>query len=318
MQRNQFDFIPNDLYRILKEGKNKTYFEIKENLSSEDIETLDEYFDFLLKREYGFWCSYEELDSFPEIDLSFQTPSHITNAIIDVDTNSNHDLNKIYSQLEDLGCKDLQIRFFSQISFDDLVKSIRPLATNRIRSLQLVIQASPEFTEDNLKELCRTNMKIVDVVVSLSQEDKISLAGVDEYTRLTFTKQKIDSCNNCGIVHFSYFTANMQAFSESQHYNSCLNRKISVDINGNIKNCPSMSEDFGNVNEVSFKDVLKREDFKKRWGIHKDQILVCMDCEFRHICTDCRAYLSDPTNLYSKPKKCTYDPYSATWQNHND
>lgn len=39
----------------------------------------------------------------------------------------------------------------------------------------------------------------------------------------------------------------------------------------------------------------------------------CMHCEFRHICTDCRAYLDDPEDRYSKPLKCSYDPFTTKW-----
>jgi len=52
---------------------------------------------------------------------------------------------------------------------------------------------------------------------------------------------------------------------------------------------------------------------KKYWNITKDQIDICKDCEFRHICTDCRAYIEDPKNIYSKPLKCGYNPYTNDW-----
>jgi len=42
---------------------------------------------------------------------------------------------------------------------------------------------------------------------------------------------------------------------------------------------------------------------------------VCQDCEFRHICTDCRAFIKDSNNIYSQPAKCGYNPYIAKWQN---
>ena len=29
--------------------------------------------------------------------------------------------------------------------------------------------------------------------------------------------------------------------------------------------------------------------------------------------TDCRAYIQDKNNIYSKPAKCNYDPYNAEW-----
>ena len=43
------------------------------------------------------------------------------------------------------------------------------------------------------------------------------------------------------------------------------------------------------------------------------KIHVCKDCEFRYICTDCRAYIEDPNDILSKPLKCGYNPYTAEW-----
>ena len=91
-------------------------------------------------------------------------------------------------------------------------------------------------------------------------------------------------------------------------HNSCLNRKISIDVDGAIKNCPSMSQNFGNIENTTLKESLKHSDFKNNWNITKDQVSVCKDCEFRYICTDCRAYVEKPENNYSKPLKCGYDP----------
>lgn len=39
-----------------------------------------------------------------------------------------------------------------------------------------------------------------------------------------------------------------------------------------------------------------------------------MYCEFRYICIDCRAYLVAPENIYSKPQKCGYDPFTNKWK----
>jgi len=103
-------------------------------------------------------------------------------------------------------------------------------------------------------------------------------------------------------------------FSESQVFNSCLNRKISIDKNGEIKNCPSMQTSFGNILKTSLLSVVNDENFKKKWAIGKDKIDICKDCEFRYICTDCRAYLKDSQNIFSKPLKCNYDPYTAKWE----
>jgi len=107
---------------------------------------------------------------------------------------------------------------------------------------------------------------------------------------------------------------NMDFYSECINFNSCLNRKISIDAQGNIKNCPSCTQSFGNIKDTTLKQALEHPDFKKLWSITKDQVDVCKDCEFRHMCTDCRVYIKDPENIYSQPSKCTYNPYIAKWQ----
>jgi hypothetical protein len=32
------------------------------------------------------------------------------------------------------------------------------------------------------------------------------------------------------------------------------------------------------------------------------------------MCTDCRVYLQDPNDIYSKPLKCGYNPYTNKWE----
>ena len=116
------------------------------------------------------------------------------------------------------------------------------------------------------------------------------------------------------------FIINNKFYSESLNHNTCLNRKIAVDINGDIKNCPSMVKSYGNIRDTSLLRAIQQPGFKRYWDINKEQVAVCKDCEFRYICTDCRAYTEDPydtsgpdgTNL-SKPLKCGYNPYTGEW-----
>jgi len=70
---------------------------------------------------------------------------------------------------------------------------------------------------------------------------------------------------------------------------------------------------FGNIKEVSLVEAIGHAEFKAFWNTTKDQVKVCQDCEFRYICTDCRAYIEEPEDKYSKPLKCGYDPYSGEW-----
>lgn len=95
--------------------------------------------------------------------------------------------------------------------------------------------------------------------------------------------------------------------------NSCLNKKIAIDKSGFIKNCPSSRKIYGHITETKLIDVID-EQFSSVWKINKDQIKECKDCEFRYICTDCRAYLKDSCDIYSKPEKCKYNPYEGIWE----
>lgn len=73
-----------------------------------------------------------------------------------------------------------------------------------------------------------------------------------------------------------------------------------------------MKHSYGHIQHTKLKECLEKEDFKKLWHIKKDEIEICRDCEFRYLCPDCRVFtISD--NLYSKPKKCNYDPYKNSW-----
>lgn len=118
---------------------------------------------------------------------------------------------------------------------------------------------------------------------------------------------------HCGVISKYWFTMSARSFNLSKLHNNCLHGKLSVDKEGNIKNCPSMSDSFGNIRDTTLAEVLEKPGFKKYWDIGKDKIHVCKDCEFRYICTDCRAYVENPEDLLSKPLKCGYNPYTGEW-----
>ena len=75
-----------------------------------------------------------------------------------------------------------------------------------------------------------------------------------------------------------------------------------------------MPQSFGNIKDTTLAKAIEKQSFKDFWHINKDKIDVCKDCEFRYICTDCRAFIKDPQNIYSQPAKCGYNPYICKWQ----
>lgn len=130
-----------------------------------------------------------------------------------------------------------------------------------------------------------------------------------------FVKTEIQDETHCGVIDPFYFSINLRTFSESLSYNNCLNRKISVDSDGFICNCPSLSGKYGLADDVNLNELANNNAFISVWQTAKNKIEKCKDCEFRLMCTDCRAYIEDISNPNSKPLKCNYNPYAGKWEN---
>jgi SPASM domain peptide maturase of grasp-with-spasm system len=315
LQFGSFKFIPNDLYDVLILAKNHPIVNIKKIYENKFDDAIDEYLLYLNENELGFWQSTENNDLFPPISLDWDEPSEITNCILDFHITSPYEFKEVLPQLEKLGCKDIQIRFYSEISLDFLSKTLYLLNTSRIKSVELMIKNDNTVTEKILLELCDKFPRIKFIIVHSSPEDTCSISqNSNNMGSVLFVKDVLQSEKHCGIINSTYFRTNLSLFSESQQHNTCLNRKISIDVNGEIKNCPSINKSYGNIKNTTLQNALDKNGFKDVWKISKDKIEKCKDCEFRHICTDCRAYIEKPDNIYSKPLKCGYDPYTAKWE----
>lgn len=307
-------YIPNDMYELIMFSQKNNFEKVIEKYGSELEEKINGYYNYLISNDLGFWTNNPEL--FPELSLDWDAPSQITNAIIDSSKVSNHHWENIINQLEELGCMDLQLRFFDIIQNTEIESILKILDGRRIKSVELILCFNEKLSKNFLKLLTKKNPRIKTIFVHSSPENyifKITSKDGEGMGNVLFTKQVIENQSHCGLISPLYFTFNTKAFAESQKYNSCLNRKIGIDIYGKIKNCPSLNKDFGIVSEVQIKDVIANEDFLIMANISKDQIQICKDCEHRYVCTDCRAYIEDEDNIKSKPKKCSYNPYEASW-----
>ncbi len=313
LQRNKYHFIPNSLYHILTEDK-RISLDILKVKYPKNIDTIEEYFQFLIDEDLGFFCPESELNEFPDLDLAWKNPSDITNAIIDVDNTTEIDsLKLVLQQLDILKCSSVQVRIFTDLANEVITRISKYFENSRIRSVDIILKYDESKSVSFFKYLVESNQRIFSFIIHSSPfEDIIDIKGWN--SQCIYTQKVIDSPLCCGVTNPNYFTVNLPFFTESQNHNTCLNRKISIDTSGNIKNCPSMVKSYGNIKDTQLSDVLVKPNFKDLWLINKDKIEVCKDCEFRHICIDCRAILQNPDNIYSKPSKCKYNPYEAIWE----
>lgn len=180
--------------------------------------------------------------------------------------------------------------------------------------MEIIAKYPKNLTDAQIDSFIDANDGVLLLVLFSAPDESVRKHGDRTYGFTVHTTQEINSSLHCGIVSPSYFAPNTKMYYDGLNGNSCLNKKIAIDVDGNIKNCPSQAKSFGNINSISILDAMSDIGFKSLWTITKDSIHVCKDCEFRMICTDCRAYIDNPEDIYSKPLKCGYNPYSSEWQ----
>ncbi len=313
IQREEVVFVPNDLADFIIKYNGKKYEKIINDISPTDIQTAKEYIEFLLEKELIYLGTNDDKNVIQGISEKYEYFGQISNAIIEVSKFTLDYLDIILSQLDELSCKALQITSYNKKLFiGDLSEIMNKINTyDYLNNIELI---TPSFgiSEYEAISFLRKNLRIDRLVLHSHLSNKI--VELPNATILIFTKEKLTSNKCCGNIDISYFTLNLFNFTESKNHNSCLNQKISIDLKGDIKNCPGVNDSYGNIMNTQLKSVCENETFNNKWNITKDQITVCKDCEFRYMCTDCRAYIDDPDDIRSKPLKCGYNPYTNVWE----
>jgi SPASM domain peptide maturase of grasp-with-spasm system len=309
LQRRAHVEITLGLYELITEHGGRPVAEIQADYEAEDAERVEEAFQMLVDAELGFW-SEDGADRFPPMDLSFESPTEITNAIVDVDASSSHDYAKLFAQLDELGCIHVELRFYDPVSADEIDQALAHTRHSRLRTIQLMLPFAG-WDDESFDRVCDTHTRVAYVTVYGADANR-----VDERKRswpVHFTTEVIESSDDCGKINPRHFATNLPTFTEAQSFNSCLNRKLGIDVNGDIKNCPSHQQCHGNLARDSLVQITRKPAFREPWTISRDRVEVCRDCEYRYICTDCRVFVTDPDDPLSKPAKCSYDPYSGSW-----
>ncbi len=310
LHRGKVYSIPLPLAEFLEETKNSDTLEDIDSFSKEDKDTIQEYIEYLEKIELGFWT--DESERFPDLNLQWKSPEHINNVIIEMEQLGYDDLNKITIALTNLLCKFVELRFYKTVDLDKLAFFAENCSESVIRSITVFLPFTHKL---NVEEVERLTIKYPRIVLFIihSTKEKITMLDTNN-PKIQIISRVIDNRNHCGIIDPKLFTIKIPVFTESLKFNSCLNKKLSIDINGNIKNCPSMPQSFGNIKNNDIEKIVHSKEFQRTWKIHKDLVDTCKDCEYRRVCTDCRAYIENSEDEYSKPLKCGYNPYTNEWQ----
>jgi SPASM domain peptide maturase of grasp-with-spasm system len=325
-QRGNLYFISKEYFFLLEKMNRKQLFFIEDALyDKESRKNFSSFLETMLSYEVGFLT--ESLELFPERSNEvFDTDLiSLIDVIIEVDPISFDKklFKSLCSDLKDLSCKDFQIRLFSIFDLKLIGQIVKVIDTTCANYIEIHCDY---FEDSNLqKQLYRfieNNPLVSNIYLyGASNPEKVTVSNdVPGHPpiilgHIYYINYPFNNGNCCGIINMETLTySNINTHNRLHKRNGCLDRKITIDKEGNIKNCPSMKKNYGNIRNISIKEVIETEDFQKLWFINKDQISVCKVCEYRYNCTDCRAFLVDQDNLYSKPLKCGYNPFTGKWE----
>ena len=309
--------IPKGLFNLIA-NERTDYTSLRKEMAPEDLSILNDYLNFITTHKLGFTVKdKKELRDFRSNTSFKENPTLIEYIIIDISDPAL--LNKqLTDQISDLQIKFLEIRIVKEINTADIKQIISKLALfdhSSLHEISIVAKYSSELVDSIKEGNIHTNKLIRFTLYSSDLENEETFGPVI----LSMIRQDIAIPTSCGCINAKNFNLNYHFSLESKAHNSCLYKKISIDKDGYIRNCPSMPENFGNIKNTLLKTVANTPDLKKYWNLTKDKIEICKDCEFRDICTDCRAYTerthTDRDGLdISKPLKCGYNPNTGEWE----
>lgn len=311
-QRNDFCYIPNTMADFLKcyDGK-----EIKDEIRKEYYD----YIDFLLEKDFIFFCGKNEVGRFQKMSLEWDYPNKISNSVIEYDGNGNKE-HLFFSGLHfllEIGCEDYLIVSYSPIS-SQVMKQILEYSENYLlNSITFYIGNDNSQITDCLK-LIKEHPNVLNIVLFNSSRDS-NIAHNETFGSLITTKKKLDykDCEK----DVSLFNTSITHFCEAQQHNTYFNRKIFIGRNGEIKNAPTSTIIYGNIeslsNSLQIEDILQNSNFKDLWFTPKSETEICRFCEYRFMCVDSRVPMKTSEGKWFFKDECNYNPFISKWKGEN-
>lgn len=317
LQRSDYHIVPDSFIDLFTDNR-VINTENLVGVSIIDNEDIHSFLQYLISEDLIFEIeNLAELDAYPQLDKQFYYPSKISNLLIDINMHSNHDFDFLINELSfNVGCRHIQFRFFDSIDSSFFSELVAQIDNSNLISVEFILPYN-SMDINKVIELFDSTLKIKVIVLSDAPENKVIFERSQITGSVLSVIEVINSPKCCGHIHPTYFAINYQTYFESLNFNNCLNGKLSITVDGNVANCPMMKSKFGHYKKIDISSLVENSEFKRLWALKKDDITKCKDCEFRYICTDCRAFIDNPNDIHSAPLKCGYDPYTNIWEDYS-
>ncbi len=189
-------------------------------------------------------------------------------------------------------------------------------AINKLISLDINVRVEVVLMSINEETIEETVEYLKSLGVKYRKPDPIRPVGKGIDSLLT---PSLNSMKKYGFFMAPNFITTKEKFLSNKVSNACLSNRLAIIDTGDVIPCVfSREKVLGNIKSQTLEDIISDPVTEKIRSITKDQILVCQDCEYRYVCTDCRPLAAtsyeviDSFFKYPNPR-CTYNPYTGEW-----
>ena len=315
LQLNKFHFIPNMLQYILLKFNGRKLDELYDNYKNEKL-IINEYVDFLLKNRIIFLT--EKNEKFPSLNFSINNQSHLNSYTYTLSEKTEKYFSDFIGYLNELNCKAIRIIVFDDFNINGINKYIENAILSNFQHVELFIPF-----EKFLHSQIYFDLNDYDSCLSAIYVYNIKKESISKICNKFNTLKHVlffDTSEVIDILNFKRnFIVNQKFFIESLWFNPYFNSKIFIDENGTIKNSMECLDSYGNIQEIkSLQDlmnVIENTSLSIYWKVNKDICDVCMDCEFRYMCSDNRVPTKGDGVFWFYKTSCHYNPYISKWSN---
>ncbi|AEA45979.1 grasp-with-spasm system SPASM domain peptide maturase [Fluviicola taffensis] len=296
--------IPLSLALILPEFKENSIEEVLKKYPKES-EVISEYIEFIVSNEFGIIGDEHLKNHLKPMEGIVDQPEVIENSIIQI-TNSNFAAAVDFIQdLKSKLCSRLELRI-EDLDIDKFEKICKLFHDSIIKTVSLYSKFISESDNTKLEAIINNEDRIIEHFV-------YSAPFIKQNNKTNYRIESVDFTLDCGNIEQENFSINRESFFTNEAYNSCLYKKLSLNFQGKVCNCPSVQESKLQVDISNTDSFLKSSEYTFLAEMNKDEIEVCRDCEYRYMCLDCRVFTDSSSRKNARPSKCNYNPYIAKW-----
>lgn len=308
LQQNESIPISNGLIEIINHlNQNKTVNEIKQFYNNESDEGISKFLEYLHEKGYGFYTN--EPNNFPQLNLQWEFPYAISNALIELNFKNSKLVQKAIKQLTEIGCHTLELHVDNDIDLLSLRKMLDNTQNSCIRNIHIYWKYYG-LNQLDLDELYYC-FNTIGFIYIHSVPENICNKSDDYFKSNKIILSSLNYSISINKVSKKNLLLNKQSFCEANSFNLALNRKVSIDKFGNIKNYLLHEKKFGNINIDNLASVIQSNSLQANWNFTKDKDEICKECQFRYMCLDFNDYIYSTRN---HTERCDFNPYINKWK----